>query len=1137
MRSKNWKHRLLSLTMCLALALTLLPAGAAAVEGSTTTAGGIVVSADSADGYSVGSENYVTINKGGSYTVTDNPDSTEPGAQINVEPTDGKTVYLTLNGVSMKELYISSESAKTDVVLTLEGVNTVSDGIKMADGNCSLQLNLADGSSTTVTGSGTGTAGINVPAGAALTINGDTGVLAANGHGYVGDHAGSYANPGIGCCDNFGSITINGGHITAVASQLLGYGDNYLAGSAAIGGGATAASDAKFVYHTGGAITINGGTVTASGLTQADGVAIGDNADSSTSSVTIGKNAVVHTTGTCAVKTGSFVNNGILTKTGTVSPAATGTGVICADGGDMGSGLDLSSLPAEATYYTAGSGYALWEPTLTTGAVSGGTLTLNNATIAGAGSGTQFTGVKLPSVPVTVKMQGTNAITASNTTSNCGIGYGANTTIELAAGSSTTIAAQTATTAYGIYGGTSGAALTIQGSGALTVSTAGSAESKDINAGSGSVQLLGGTLSMTAGGEKSAHGVCSGALTLGGVTVPAGITLDLTKAAGVTQAEGTTAANNGVLVLPAGTQMKNLTLAGTGMVKIDTGKQDTDGKEIYDIYTSGGVQQTVITGTTKLANSSVTNASGYTYMVDETTNTAALVLNDNTVFDGGITLPAGKEITISSKGATTIMGNLYVAQSGSATNLTISGGSLTVGGIDNETGAAVVTVKGGAKVVSGPVSVGGSNAGELKVTGSGTSLTAAGDNYGGAALSAGSVTLSGGAAVDAASTTGPAVHAINGSVSVTGGAKLTTHCAYGVYVKNGTFTVDRDSTFTDTGATTAAVCVVNTASNCLSLANLPAGNKIASVTGTQGTYWSVVSTGSTLGVTNESEDPVTLTGAVKSLTLKAAAVENPVYSTAYTLTASAGENGAISPSGAVNVTAGDSKTFAITPAEGFAVADVLVDGKSVGAVTTYTFEKVFASHTIAASFVKTSTYSDVKPDDWFHDDVEYVTKQKLMNGTGNGNFSPYLSTTRAMIVTVLWRLAGSPAMEDYGYPYGDVNARTSVYAPAIYWARAQNVAIGYTDDKFGPSDPITREQLAAMLYRYAGLKKYDVTGTADLTGYSDASAVSRYAKRAVSWAVGAKLMQGDANRLNARGRATRAEVAAMLARFCKNLVK
>ena len=187
--------------------------------------------------------------------------------------------------------------------------------------------------------------------------------------------------------------------------------------------------------------------------------------------------------------------------------------------------------------------------------------------------------------------------------------------------------------------------------------------------------------------------------------------------------------------------------------------------------------------------------------------------------------------------------------------------------------------------------------------------------------------------------------------------------------------------------------------------------------------------------------------------------------------------------------------------------------------------------------MKTSGYSDVKPDDWFRDDVAYVTEHHLMNGTGNGNFSPNASMTRGMIVTVLWRLAGSPAMEDYGYPYGDVNARTSAYAPAIYWARAQKIANGYTDDKFGPNDPITREQLAAMLYRYAGLKKYDVTGTADLTAYADVSALSRYAGPAVSWAVSAKLMQGSGARLMPKALATRAQVAAVFTRFCKNIAK
>lgn len=254
----------------------------------------------------------------------------------------------------------------------------------------------------------------------------------------------------------------------------------------------------------------------------------------------------------------------------------------------------------------------------------------------------------------------------------------------------------------------------------------------------------------------------------------------------------------------------------------------------------------------------------------------------------------------------------------------------------------------------------------------------------------------------------------------------------------------------------------------------------------------------------------------------------------YTLTASAGTGGKISPSGKVSVTRGGSKTFTITPDNGYTVADVLVDGKSVGAVTSYTFEKVTAAHTIAASFkaepgkAAWNPFTDVRENDWFHDAVRYAYEHGLMRGTSETAFSPAESTERGMIVTILWRMEGQPEAAG-ARTFSDVD-ESAYYAKAVEWAQAKGIVLGYGDGTFGPHDPITREQLAAILWRYAG----SPAAPNLLLEFSDAGQLSGYADSAMRWAVGKGIVSGKGGgMLDPRGQATRAETAAMLERFAE----
>ena len=175
-------------------------------------------------------------------------------------------------------------------------------------------------------------------------------------------------------------------------------------------------------------------------------------------------------------------------------------------------------------------------------------------------------------------------------------------------------------------------------------------------------------------------------------------------------------------------------------------------------------------------------------------------------------------------------------------------------------------------------------------------------------------------------------------------------------------------------------------------------------------------------------------------------------------------------------------------------------------------------------------FTDVSEKDWFYGDVMFVCENGLMLGTSKTLFSPYGTATRGMMATILWRMEGSPAPKGKN-GFTDVEAE-KWYTDAVTWTAENGIFAGYGKDKFGPDDPITREQLAAIFYRYADYKGYDLTVKGNLDKFKDADKITDYAKTAMQWAVGSGLMKGKSgNLLDPQGTATRAEIAAMLHRF------
>ena len=246
--------------------------------------------------------------------------------------------------------------------------------------------------------------------------------------------------------------------------------------------------------------------------------------------------------------------------------------------------------------------------------------------------------------------------------------------------------------------------------------------------------------------------------------------------------------------------------------------------------------------------------------------------------------------------------------------------------------------------------------------------------------------------------------------------------------------------------------------------------------------------------------------------------------------------------------AGATVTLTATPDEGYAVGSITVTDRFGDAVKvteqangTYTFVMPDGQVTVTATFVETEApvdepFVDVAEGDWFYDAVVYAYQNELMDGVGGNRFAPNSETTRAQLVTILYRLEGEPAVSG-DLPFTDVETGTW-YTNAVLWAAQNGIVNGVTDTTFAPGDEITRQQLVTILYRYAEAKGYDVSASADLSGYPDADQVQDYAQPAMAWAVAENIIQGmEDGTLKPAGNASRAQIATILMRFCEDVAQ
>lgn len=233
----------------------------------------------------------------------------------------------------------------------------------------------------------------------------------------------------------------------------------------------------------------------------------------------------------------------------------------------------------------------------------------------------------------------------------------------------------------------------------------------------------------------------------------------------------------------------------------------------------------------------------------------------------------------------------------------------------------------------------------------------------------------------------------------------------------------------------------------------------------------------------------------------------------------------------------DKRTIRIVPDKGYEVADLIIDGNSVGALEFYKLSDD-KDHTVEVIFkekISESKFTDIKGH-WAKNSIDFVTTRGLFNGMSNNEFAPDSSMTRSMLTTVLYRYEKNPEIKGEYPLFMDVQGN-SWYNDGIEWAAKADIVKGITDDSFAPDKNLTREQLIVILYRYAQHKGIDVTSTSDLSSYDDSNEIADWSSTAMEWAVSVGLLQGRNNNLLAPGDGvTRGEVAEILTRFIKEIL-
>ena len=772
-------------------------------------------------------------------------------------------------------------------------------------------------------------------------------------------------------------------------------------------------------------------------------------------------------------------------------------------------GVSITGAPASKTY-----GDANFTLTATKTAPDGGTWSWNSSNsaileiVSGADTAT-------PTIKVN-KADTTGAILTVTYTSSTHYGSSSATI---------TVAQKEVTVAAGDYKvskeydgttgiGTPSGALSVSGilTGDAVVVTTAPAAYTDANVGGPSTMDVNITL---VGSDNANYKIKGGATT---ISVPCEITAkDVKLTGGINATDRSYVKDNKTVALTKGTLTFDGLVSGETLdVNIPATGTISDAKVgAYNVTYSG---VTLADGTSKASNYKL--VSPLPTVTVNITKAAAPALADITVSQK-YTVDTEQSKNIGNGGMPADAGALtYTAGSSSVTTGTATVSSFTV----DSTGMVKYTITGGADgaVINLPVTIGSDNYADATINVVIT-LTAKDDQ---AAL-----TLTGGTTVVYGQTlqlgttggngTGAVTYAVTngtGEATIDASGKLTPVKVGTVKVKatkagdasyNSITSAEVEITITRATPTGAPkYTAITTSGKTLADAGLTTAGSNLSVPGT--VKW-VDDTGADLPATTTVEanklykwlftptdaNYTTLTGSIE-LYHKSSSGGGGWYYTYYTIKATAGTNGSISPSGWTSVRDGRDQTFTITPDKGYAVAKVLVDGKSVGAVKSYTFKNVTKDHTIEAIFMKsngnpqTGVFVDVAEGSYYEEAIDWAVEKGITNGVSSNMFAPNDPCTRAQIVTFLWRAAGSPAPKSMS-SFTDVPA-DAFYAKAVAWAVENGITSGTGEGKFSPNSTCTRAQAVTFLYRASGSPA--VSGKAE---FSDVSSTAFYAD-AVAWA-------------------------------------
>ncbi len=822
--------------------------------------------------------------------------------------------------------------------------------------------------------------------------------------------------------------------------------------------------------------------------------------------------------------TGEISGGGVIKFGSNETPYILVDGESYADGGVLNpqGELNLTIPPLEATYYKASvdDAYIIYTPT-TGSAIA--VLTLHGMDNIGY----LQDGIKLPSDPITLHLEGVNhidsiigdgniAITGNGRLDTKIIRLNSAATLTIADGAQANVfhetGAQSGTYTYTLYGNRS--------------------DSLEIYPDEKLILADGAVLTL----EATYRQILSFAK-------------NTTLADNLQIGAGASIVNNSNVVLPQGTtaeQIKNLPLSGTGVVIVPTAYSEEGQPTAYDSYSNEGdaiilkEKLDVIEG--NHADKTVEH-DGYAW------DSENKVLTLGKVTLGELSVPA--EATIKTDSPSVILGSLKTPD-GTAINLTFSGTApLTISdGISGAVDGDIITIQGGAQITTGRISIGSSGGanGTLNVTGTGTSLTVFSEY--GSAVYCEAVNVTNSATLTASSEHGVGVMAMGGNVTVTDGSTLTTNCKYGVYIIDGKLTVDESSKLITNG-TVAPFCIADfisgkSQSDVLALPGVPDGTEIASVTGSTRSYWSIIPANGSLSVSNENNEVVDLSGAIqgKFTFVKASSGGNDnngggnnnnggggsgggsSASASYTLTFEPNGGSKISSVSKVSGTAVDLSGYKPTR-DGYDFAGWYSDTALTTKVTSVTLTK---SITVYAKWTEKTVQSanpfvDVADSAYYHDAVLWAVEKGITSGTTGTTFSPDKICTRAQAVTFLWRAEGSPEPASANCPFTDVSA-DDYYYKAVLWAVEKGIVKGTSPTTFSPSATVTRSQSMTFLWRGAG-----ETTSISANPFADVSKDAYY-YNAVLWAVEKDITKGTSDTtFSPDGGCTRAQIVTFLYRY------